>query len=119
MMTGVHALSASFRDPSGFLFKGQDGCLYRQINRCYQQDFEMLHSTGLYSELADRGLLVSHDVIKDVEPKSDQALCIIRPRRVRFISYPYEWAFSALKDAALLTLNVQLRALDHGMQLKD
>ena len=38
---------------------------------------------------------------------------------MRFISYPYEWAFSALKDAALLTLDVQLRALNHDMQLKD
>jgi hypothetical protein len=118
MMT-AHALPASFRDPSGFLFEGENGTLYRQINRRYQQNFELLSSSGLYDELTGRGLLVHHDVLDNVKPVSDDGYCVIRPRRVRFISYPYEWAFSALKDAALLTLDVQLRALNHGMQLKD
>ena len=36
-----------------------------------------------------------------------------------FISYPYEWSFSQLKDAALLTLKIQKIALEHGMSLKD
>ena len=115
----AQSLRSSFRDPSGFLFEGADGQLYRQINRRYQPDFEMLHSSGLYDELSGRGLLVEHDVSDDVKPAGDDGFCVIRPRRLRFISYPYEWAFSALKDAALLTLDVQLRALNHGMQLKD
>src|SRR6185295_762892 len=97
-------LRASFRDPSGFLFEGDDGQLYLQINRRYQPDFELLHSSGLYDELAGRGLLVEHTVSDDVKPVGDDGFCVIRPRRVPFISYPYEWAFSALKDAALLTL---------------
>ncbi len=112
-------LRASFRDPSGFLFDGEDGQLYRQINRRYQPDFDMLHRSGLYDELSDQGLLVEHDVVDNLQPVSDEGFCLIRPRRLRFISYPYEWAFSALKDAALLTLDVQLRALNHDMQLKD
>lgn len=112
-------LSASFRDPSGFLFEGDDGQLYRQVNRRYLPDFEMLHRSGLYDELASRGQLINHDILDNVRPLSDEGFCVIRPRRIRFISYPYEWAFSALKDAALLTLDVQLRALNHDMQLKD
>src|SRR3954447_10984628 len=115
----AQALPASFRDPSGFLFEGDDGQLYRQVNRRYQSDFEMLHGSGLYDELAGRGLLINHDILDNVRPLSDDGFCVIRPRRIRFVSYPYEWAFSALKDAALLTLDVQLRALDHNMQLKD
>ena len=39
--------------------------------------------------------------------------------RVPFISYPYEWSFGALKDAALATLSIQKRALKSGMSLKD
>jgi hypothetical protein len=35
------------------------------------------------------------------------------------VSYPYEWSFSQLQDAALLTLSVHLAALNHGMVLKD
>jgi hypothetical protein len=118
-MTTANPLRASFRDPSGFLFEGEDGQLYRQINRRYQPDFELLHSSGLYEELTRRGLLVEHDVVENVKPTGNDGFCVIRPRRLPFISYPYEWAFSALKDAALLTLDVQLRALNHDMQLKD
>ncbi|MEO5985436.1 MAG: SAM-dependent methyltransferase, partial [Candidatus Limnocylindria bacterium] len=47
------------------------------------------------------------------------AVVVIRPRRIDMISYPYEWAFSQLKEAALLTLELQSRALDAGMRLKD
>jgi hypothetical protein len=47
------------------------------------------------------------------------AVAVLQPRRLDFISYPYEWSFSQLKDAALLTLELQSRALDAGMRLKD
>jgi hypothetical protein len=38
---------------------------------------------------------------------------------VPFVSYPYEWCFGELKDAALATLEIQQIALDFGMTLKD
>ncbi len=44
---------------------------------------------------------------------------VIEPELVPFISYPYEWSFSELKDAALLTLRIEEEALEHGMSLKD
>jgi len=44
---------------------------------------------------------------------------VIQPERVPFISYPYEWSFSQLKDAALATLSLQKRALKYDMSLKD
>lgn len=50
---------------------------------------------------------------------SATAYKIIQPERVPFISYPYEWSFSQLKDAALATLSIQRRALKAGMSLKD
>src|SRR3954447_19989528 len=108
----ARVLRASFRDPSGFLFEGDDGRLYRQINRRYKQEFELLNSTGLYTDLSGRGLLVEHEITDAIKPLDEDGFCVIRPRRLPFISYPYEWAFSALKDAALLTLDVQLRALN-------
>ena len=49
----------------------------------------------------------------------DSAWRVVRPREVEFISYPYEWAFGQLKDAALLTLDIQAEALKAGMTLKD
>ncbi|MGE5222473.1 MAG: class I SAM-dependent methyltransferase [Omnitrophica WOR_2 bacterium] len=109
---------ASFRDPSGFVFT-RDGVLYRQVNRAYQPEYDRLYSSGLHQDLAGEGLLISHEEV-DLPPQAqDIAYKVIRPERVPLISYPYEWSFSQLKDAALATLEIQKRALDHDMSLKD
>ena len=55
-------LAASFRDPSGFLFKRGDK-LYRQINQSYQADFDLLNSSGLYEVLVSKGWLVAHEEV--------------------------------------------------------
>jgi hypothetical protein len=43
----------------------------------------------------------------------------LRHERLPFISYPYEWTFSMLRDAALLQLRVTREALAAGLALKD
>jgi len=112
------ALPSSFRDPSGFLFQ-RDGGLFRQINQSYQADYEHLVVSGLYDRLVKDGLLISHTEVDEPPLEPAGAYRVIRPERVGFISYPYEWCFSQLKDAALLTLKVQSIALKHQMSLKD
>jgi len=111
-------LSASFRDPSGFLFS-RGGVLYRQINHKYEQEYTRLMESGLYDKLVKAGLLVQHAESEEAPAESDLAYKIIQPERVPFISYPYEWSFGQLKDAALATLSIQRRALKVGMSLKD
>jgi ribosomal protein L11 methylase PrmA len=118
MVNNNERLSASFRDPSGFLFK-REGYYYRQVNIRYSQDYALLMDSGLYKKLVKASLLISHDEV-DIPPAEPQnAFKVILPEQVRFISYPYEWSFSQLKDAALTTLFVQKHALQHGMILKD
>lgn len=111
-------LSASFRDPSGFLFS-RAGILYRQVNRKYEQEYTRLMESGLYAKLVKAGLLIPHVEVDQPPAESAAAYKIIQPERVPFISYPYEWAFGQLKDAALATLSIQRRALKVGMSLKD
>ena len=41
---------------------------------------------------------------------------MLPPDRVGFISYPYEWSFGQLQDAAMLTLEIQQRALARGLR---
>ena len=111
-------LSASFRDPSGFLFS-RGGVLYRQVNRAYEKEYARLIESGLYDKLVKAGLLIPH-VEMDPDPTAGEAAFkIIQPERVPFISYPYEWSFGQLKSAALATLSIQKRALKLGMSLKD
>lgn len=117
MITGkCENIAASFRDPSGFVFK-EKGKLYRQVNESYKEDYDLLMSSGLFKKLVEKGLLVNHKEVKGALQKPGYK--VIRPDFISFISYPYEWSFSQLKDAALLTLEIQKIALDHGMSLKD
>ena len=48
-------IPGSFRDPSGFLYT-KDGTLYRQVNPCYQEDYDRLMSGGLYEALVERDI---------------------------------------------------------------
>jgi ribosomal protein L11 methylase PrmA len=111
-------ISASFRDPSGFLFQ-RDGVLYRQVNHNYRKDYDRLIESGLYEKLVDNGSLVAHEEMTLDLALTDSAYKILQPRRIPFISYPFEWSFSQIKDSALLTLDIQQKALDSGMTLKD
>lgn len=110
-------LSSSFRDPSGFIFL-KDGVLYRRIHSVYRQQYDTLMHSGLYKELVDGGLLVVHEEVNTISHDA-YVYKTIRPVFLQFISYPYEWCFSQLKDAALTTLTVQKTALAFGMTLKD
>lgn len=71
--------------------------------------------SGLYEALVEKGWLVAH---QEVEARND-AYRILEPEPIPYVSYPYEWCFSQLRDAALLTLDVQMVSLAHGMVLKD
>jgi len=111
-------LPASFRDPSGFLFQ-QDGVIYRQVNLVYKDDYDHLMDCGLYQALIDDNLLIPHEEVGIEPPVSELAYKVIKPEPIPFISYPYEWCFSQLRNAALTTLKVQRKALDFGMSLRD
>ena len=111
----------SFRDPSGFVFES-DGRIFRQINATFAREFDGFVASGLYDRLVADGLLVPHTQrsLEDVaSPAPQLAWKIVEPERIGFISYPYEWCFSQLKDAALTTLAIQQLALEHNHVLRD
>lgn len=63
--------------------------------------------------------MIPHEEV-NIQPENHEiAYKIIKPEMIPFISYPYEWCFSQLKDAALTTLQIQITALKYGMCLKD
>lgn len=110
--------SSSYRDPSGFLFYEND-ILYRQVNNIFKDDFDLFISSGLYQQLVDKNILIPHKKIEENITGSTDWYQTIQPEKIPFISYPYEWCFDMLKDAALVTLQAAQEAMNYGMMLKD
>ena len=117
-LTTSPVVSGSFRDPSGFVF-WDDGALYRQVNGVYRDSYDHLMSSGLYENLTNAGLLIPHEEVRVTPPRPELVYKTIQPQLVPFVSYPYEWSFSQLKQAAINTLKIQKVCLDFGMSLKD
>jgi hypothetical protein len=112
------SLTSSFRDPSGFVYS-RAGVLYRQVNRVFQDEFDAVAASGLYDDLARQRLLIPHRTVSLELAATAEAATVLQPEPVDFISYPYEWSFGQLRDAALLTLDIQEAALVRGVTLRD
>jgi hypothetical protein len=117
-MTNYTRHPSSFKDPSGFVFESE-GKLYRQVNQYYAAQYRQLIDSGLYKQLVSQGHLIAHEEIATNFTNSPDWYTTLKPQPVDTISYPYEWCFEQLQDAALLTLSVLKTALQHGMILKD
>jgi hypothetical protein len=115
--TAIHHPS-SYRDPSGFIFE-KDGTIYRQVNLSFQNHFNHFIESGCYSHLTAKGLLIPHEQINENLTGDPNYYLTLLPGQLPFISYPYEWSFDMLKDAALLTLQLVKEGLSYNMILKD
>lgn len=118
MPSPFHQHPSSYRDPSGFLFY-RDGVLYRQVNRCFAEDFDQFINGGLYHHLVEQQMLLHHQTVGENLTGTEQWYQTLQPEELSYVSYPYEWCFDMLKDAALLTLDAATEAMKFGMMLKD
>jgi SAM-dependent methyltransferase len=109
----------SYRDPSGFVYR-RGGRLLRQVNATFATEWDALVSSGLLADLQDGGLLIGHEIADhSLAAEPSRAHAVIAPEPLAFVSYPYEWTFGELRDAALLTLEVEARVRAAGFTLKD
>lgn len=113
MQKTINRHSSSFRDPSGHIFT-ENGVLNRTVNPIYFRQYKALTESGFYKKLFDAGLLIPHEQVSI----ADDGI-VIRPEKIPFFSYPYEWSFGQYKHAALHTLKLQKYCLQNGWSLKD
>jgi SAM-dependent methyltransferase len=106
---------ASFRDPDSTVFH-RDGGVYRGLSASGLEDWQLLRDSPLFGRLVDDGRLVATE---EADVAIDGFAAVLRHERVPFVSYPYEWPFEMLRDAALLQLDLLLEALAEGLTLKD
>ncbi len=110
--------AGSFRDPDSRVFY-RGATVYRALSPDGYEDFHALAASGLL----DDQRIVRTALVHDDAPAGDlldgATAAVLQHERIPFVSYPYEWTFSMLQDAALLQLDLLIAALDCDLTLKD
>ena len=125
-MVALHFEPSSFRDRTSRVFY-QDGAVLRGINAHAAQEWEVLKAKPFFQQFMAEGKIVRTEQVTpiDVSPSphtgqwSEHWSIVLKHQTIPFISYPYEWPFTMLQDAAQLTLELQAAALNTDMTLKD
>lgn len=82
-------------------------------------DFEFFEQTDAYRRAIEDGRLVATERVRDADAPAGDWAGVLRHPRLPVISYPYEWTFAMLRDAALLQLALGREALADGVLVKD
>jgi SAM-dependent methyltransferase len=101
---------ASFRDPESRVVYSAEGDVLRELSPRGRADWEALERSRFFRRALDDGRIVATE---EIEPG------LLRHERLPFVSYPYEWPFEMLRDAALLQLGLLDEALQEGFVIKD
>ena len=122
----------SFRDRTSRVFYQAD-TVFRALTAPALADWQQLTATSFFQRLHKAGKIVQTEQVdtlclRDNAPEfaasehlssTSPWVATLRHQKIPFISYPYEWSFGMLKDAALLQLELLQDALAEGMILKD
>jgi len=115
----------SFRDRDSRVFYS-GGRVLRGLSEAGREAWETLEATSFFSRMISAGKIVSSDRLQPEavhEGEGDPELAgwsaFLEHARIPFVSYPYEWPFGMLRDAALLELELMSAALAEDMVLKD
>ncbi len=122
-MTDIRLEPGSFRDRHGRVFYVDDQ-VYRGLSAKALADWESLAHSDFFERSMVRGDIVA---TQRVDPKQVPSVSthagtwagFLRHATVPFVSYPYEWSFSMLQDAAQLHLRLLAEALEEDFILKD
>ncbi len=111
--------TGSFRDPAGKIFYHKNKVL-RKLSASGKERFDFLIKEKILNKSIEKNFLINTKVFAgDSELKNDKNNLILEHENVPYISYPYEWSFNQLKDAALFHLDFNLFLLNLGATLID
>tara|TARA_B100000575_G_scaffold286058_1_gene282228 strand:+ start:1561 stop:2952 length:1392 start_codon:yes stop_codon:yes gene_type:complete len=118
-LTKLNYDKGSFRDPAGKIFYYKNK-VYREVFKSGLPRLSFLQKNNLLRELIEKKFLIKTEIIQSDEfSLSDKNNQIIEHEKLDFISYPYEWTFNQLKDAAIFHLNLQIFLLEKNAKLID
>jgi hypothetical protein len=111
----------SFRDPDSRVLIA-DGRVVRALSAQGLEDWRTLNSSPLFEALTNERKLIATRELDEALPEAALHADVagaLEHDVVPFVSYPYEWPFEMLRDAALLQLELVRRAIVAGLMLKD
>jgi hypothetical protein len=112
----------SFRDRTGRIFYAGDE-VYRALTPRALADWEAVQGKKFLRQALSEGKIVATERAETGPgfplPPGGPWAAVLRHERIPFVSYPYEWCFGMLRDAALLHLELLEAALAEDVTLKD
>ncbi len=122
-MKEMRAEPGSFRDRQGRVFYIGNQ-VFRGLSPTALAEWEALSRTRFFNVAMSQGHVVATERVDPDRfasaPRDLQGWAgYLTHTPISFVSYPYEWSFSMLKDAALLHLNLLAQALQEEFILKD
>ena len=118
-MSSLQQDPGSFRDPLSKVFLS-NGSVVRAFTEAGAKDIDAIWDKPFIQKALASGDLIESNIVEpsSVGLEAPWSKAMTHPL-VPFISYPYEWTFSMLKDAALLQLEMTRGALADGIGVKD
>jgi len=110
-----HPDPGSFRDPASHVVL-DEGRVVRLLDERGLAGWSALSQTAFFARATADGRLIE---TKEIPTDDSTSAGALEHPRIPFVSYPYEWTFSMLKDAALLQLDLLVEALAEGLTIKD
>jgi ribosomal protein L11 methylase PrmA len=118
--------SISFRDPAGHLVTKNDR-IFRIVSPAAAEDLKAFLITKAAARYCESGAIVTTTLVDPLsaseiglsELNGSSQNIVVEHKRIRFVSYPYEWSPEMLHVAALLTLDLSADLLIEGFGLKD
>ena len=109
----------SFRDPLSQVFASDDEIL-RGLSPQGLADFEAIEAAPFFQSFLEDGKVVATTLLPPgSHPLHEQWAGVLRHERLAVVSYPYEWTFEMLRDAAILQIEVTRNAVEAGFSVKD
>lgn len=119
-MVSAHVDAGSFRDRGGRVHH-RDKRIFRTVESPAAEDYQFTRNCGLVAKLISDQLLIDESIVDNcvLGPEANDAQLVLEHPKIPFVSWPYEWPFAALKSAAQLHLDIQVKALACDVVLSD
>ena len=124
------ANSGSFRDPANRVYEikpkspGDKARILRGLSEDALEVYQQISEETFFRKALNAGHIVQTDLLTTDDEDARAVMAdgwagVLEHEPVPFVTYPYEWTFNMLKDAALLQLQLIETSLENGWTLKD